>query len=56
VDEAEAIVEWLAGRPVPTVGEVAQLFPPERRSTIARGLLWIARYGIIVLRPPADRP
>ena len=53
LDEAETIVEWLAERPGATVSDVAQLFPPERRSTIARGLLWIARYGVIVLRPPS---
>lgn len=53
LQEVEQIVTWLVERPGASVGEITQLFAAGRRSAIARGLLWIARYGVIELRPPA---
>ena len=53
LEEAEQIVAWLAQRPGGSVGEIAEPFPAWRRPAIARGLLWIARFGVIELRPPA---
>jgi glycosyltransferase involved in cell wall biosynthesis len=53
LEESEQIVAWLTDRPGASVAEIAQVFPAGRRSAIARGLLWIARYGVIELRPPA---
>jgi glycosyltransferase involved in cell wall biosynthesis len=52
LNEAEAIVAWLTEHPGSKVSDLAATFPVARRAAIARGLLWIARYGVIVLRPP----
>ncbi|HEX4709764.1 glycosyltransferase family 4 protein [Phenylobacterium sp.] len=52
LDEVETIVAWLAVQPRARVSDLVQIFPAHRRSAVARGLLWIARYGVIVLRPP----
>jgi glycosyltransferase involved in cell wall biosynthesis len=53
LEESEQIVTWLADRPGARVSEIAELFPAGRRSAIARGLLWIARFGVIALQPPS---
>jgi hypothetical protein len=53
LSECEQIVAWLQDRPDARVAEVAAIFPPVRRSAISRGLLWIARFGVLDLRPPA---
>ncbi|MFL5295271.1 MAG: glycosyltransferase family 4 protein [Phenylobacterium sp.] len=50
--EQGALLQWLADRPGATVIELVQMFPENRRSAIARGLLWLARYDAIELRPP----
>jgi glycosyltransferase involved in cell wall biosynthesis len=52
LDEAEQILTWLTARPDAMVGELAELFPAWRQPAIARGVLWIARFGVIELRPP----
>ena len=52
LEESERIVTWLADRPGASVDEIVELFPQARRPAIARGLLWIARHGVIVLQPP----
>ena len=52
LDEAEQIVSWLAARPGAAVSEIAELFPNWRQPAISRGILWIARFGVIELRPP----
>ena len=51
--DVEQILSWLAARPGARVEEIAELFPEARRPLIMRGLLWIARFGVIELRPPA---
>ncbi|WP_334163246.1 glycosyltransferase family 4 protein [Phenylobacterium sp.] len=56
LQEAEIIVGWLAGRPKATVAELLRsVVHPGRRSLIGRGLLWLARYGVLVLKPPAGQ-
>ena len=47
--EARAALAWLAERPSATIAEVAQTAEPGRRNFVARGLLWLARYGLIVI-------
>ena len=49
--EARAALAWLAERPSATIAEVAQTAEPGRRNFVARGLLWLARYGLIVIEP-----
>ncbi|WP_372783578.1 glycosyltransferase family 4 protein [Phenylobacterium sp.] len=52
--EVETIVAWLgASSPGARLGDLVKIFPAERRSIVTRGALWVARYGVIVLRPPA---
>jgi len=53
LEESEQIVAWLADRPGARVGDISREFPAIRRGAIARGLLWIARFGVIALEPPA---
>ncbi|MCR5877533.1 glycosyltransferase family 4 protein [Phenylobacterium sp. J367] len=53
LEEAEAIVGWLAEHPAVPAGElVAAVAPARRRAILVRGLLWLARYGVITLTPP----
>jgi len=53
LDEVEQLVAWLAERPHATVSDAVEIFPAGRRGQVRRGLLWIARYGAIILKPPA---
>ncbi|MGZ6017669.1 MAG: glycosyltransferase family 4 protein [Phenylobacterium sp.] len=53
LEECEQILAWLAPRPGAAVSEIAGLFPAWRQAAIGRGLLWIARFGVIELQPPA---
>jgi glycosyltransferase involved in cell wall biosynthesis len=50
--EAEQALRWLGGRPDATAAEVAAQFPVARRSFMERGLLWLARYGLVQILPP----
>jgi glycosyltransferase involved in cell wall biosynthesis len=47
--EVRQMLEFLADRPTATVAEVAQIATPARRSFVARGVLWLARYGLVQL-------
>lgn len=47
--ECRAVLAYLAERPSATFAEVAQTAEPSRRSFVARGLLWLARYGLLVI-------
>lgn len=49
--EAEEIVAWLAERPGARVREIAECFAPNRRDAISRGMLWLARFGVVELTP-----
>jgi glycosyltransferase involved in cell wall biosynthesis len=53
MEEAAQAFEWLAGRGAAAVDEVAAQFPPGRRPFVRRGLLWMARFGVLVLTPNA---
>lgn len=52
LDEAQQIFEWLREHPGAKVNDLVGAFPGRRRRAISRGLLWIARYGVVALRPP----
>jgi glycosyltransferase involved in cell wall biosynthesis len=47
--EVKAIVEWLGARPEAAIAELLETIPAARRPVILRGLLWLARYGVITL-------
>jgi len=50
LDEAREVLALLAQRPQGAmVGEISQTFVAQRRSFVARGILWLARYGLVVL-------
>lgn len=50
--EAEAILSWLQSRGVAKVAEARDVVPPGRWPYVRRGLLWLARYGVIAIAPP----
>lgn len=47
--EIERVIAFLAERGGATVAELAQLAAPDRRGYVARGMLWLARYGVVTL-------
>jgi hypothetical protein len=49
LDEVRLILEHLAQTGGSTVAQTAQVASAERRPYVARGLLWLARYGVVVL-------
>ena len=49
--EVAAILAWLSTRPEGRVADLLEIFPRARQPYIRRGLLWIARYGVITIRP-----
>ena len=51
VQEAQSILDWLAEHSGAEVRELAERFPANRREAVTRGLLWLARFGLITLRP-----
>jgi hypothetical protein len=51
--EARQVMAWLANRSDATVDELVEPFPAARRPFVRRGLLWMARFGAIVLTPAA---
>lgn len=53
LDEVRQLVTWLSERPSASVAEIVALFPRRRQGPVERGLLWIARYGVVSLHPPA---
>jgi glycosyltransferase involved in cell wall biosynthesis len=53
LDEARRIFALLKAAGPATAHEVAAHFPPGRRPFISRGLLWMARFGALLLTPPA---
>jgi glycosyltransferase involved in cell wall biosynthesis len=50
--EVETIVAALGTRPETSVADLLALFPQNRRAFVRRGVLWIARYGVISIRSP----
>jgi glycosyltransferase involved in cell wall biosynthesis len=51
LDAARKIHDWLAANGPATVAETAAQFAPGERPFAQRGLLWMARFGAIVLTP-----
>jgi hypothetical protein len=49
LDEVRLVIAYLAETGGSTVAHTAQVAEPQRRSFVARGLLWLARYGVVVL-------
>jgi glycosyltransferase involved in cell wall biosynthesis len=50
-EEIATAVTWLTERPSARLADLLTAFPPERRSVVRRGLLWMARHGVVVIRP-----
>jgi glycosyltransferase involved in cell wall biosynthesis len=50
--EVQTLIAWLAERSTSRVSELLEIFAPARRSTVGRGLLWLARYGVVILKAP----
>ncbi|HEY8574124.1 glycosyltransferase family 4 protein [Phenylobacterium sp.] len=51
LEECQQVHTWLGERPGATVEQVVEIFPAHRRPHVERGLLWLARYGVIRLTP-----
>ncbi|MDP3403908.1 MAG: glycosyltransferase family 4 protein [Brevundimonas sp.] len=51
VPELRTMVDRLAERPQITAAELAERFPEGRRSTVQRGLLFLAKYDIVTILP-----
>jgi glycosyltransferase involved in cell wall biosynthesis len=53
-EEMGAVIGWLSGRQDATVRDLLlALTPLPRRLTVSRGLIWMARYGVLTIQPPA---
>ena len=51
--EVATTVAWLADRGSDaSVTELLAVFPPGRRPFVRRGLLWMARHGVVTIQPP----
>lgn len=48
-EEIQRVIALLTERGGAMVAELAQVAPADRQAYVARGLLWLARYGIVVL-------
>jgi hypothetical protein len=51
--EVEQVLAWVMEHPNGVLESLLETFPQHRRSAIRRGVLWIARYGVIVITPAA---
>lgn len=49
LEEVRQVIAHLAETGGSTVAETVQIVPQHRRSFVARGMLWLARYGIVIL-------
>jgi glycosyltransferase involved in cell wall biosynthesis len=49
--EVAVAVTWLADHSDARLAELLAVFPRERRSVVRRGLLWMARHGVVAIRP-----
>ncbi|WP_395671823.1 glycosyltransferase family 4 protein [Phenylobacterium sp.] len=53
-EEIGAVIVWLAGRGEATLRDLLlAIVPQPRRLTVSRGLIWMARYGVLTIHPPA---
>jgi hypothetical protein len=46
-EEVERVIDILAERRQCTVGELVARFDPGRRAHMERGLVWMAKYGML---------
>lgn len=53
MDEAAAVFRGLQSGAASRVAELIAHFPPARQAIVRRSLLWLARFGVIVLTPAA---
>jgi hypothetical protein len=51
IEVAGAVFDWLLRNGPSTVAEVVAPYGPGQRSFVQRGLLWMARFGVVVLTP-----
>ena len=51
MDEARRAFDWLSAYGPATIAETVESFPPPRRPFVQRGLLWMARFGVLALTP-----
>jgi hypothetical protein len=49
LEEVRQVIAYLTETGGSTVAHTAQVAAPHRRAFVARGLLWLARYGILIL-------
>jgi hypothetical protein len=49
LEEVRLVIDFLTETGGSTVAQTAQLAEPQRRAFVARGLLWLARYGVLIL-------
>jgi glycosyltransferase involved in cell wall biosynthesis len=52
LEEVGQIVECLSEQPMARVEAIGGIVPAPRRPFVERGLLWLARYGVVTLHPP----
>jgi glycosyltransferase involved in cell wall biosynthesis len=52
LEEVRGVIEFLSARDSATVAEITETVAGARRSFVARGLLWIARYGLVTIDAP----
>ncbi len=50
--EVEQMLDCLAAQPLMSTAALLDILPQGRRGPAARGLLWLARFGIVTLVPP----
>lgn len=53
-DEVRAILEALAAAPQTALGDLLLRFPPGRRPFLERGVVWMAKYGLLTLLPRSN--
>jgi len=51
LQETAEVYAWLSQHGPAAIDAVAAQFPPHRRPFVRRGLLWMARFGMLVLTP-----
>jgi len=49
--EAQQVFEWLSLNGPASVAQTVMIVPPNRRPFVERGLLWMARFGALLLTP-----
>jgi glycosyltransferase involved in cell wall biosynthesis len=50
-EEVQAILSLLSAAGAATAAEVVRAFPPVRQGFVERGLLWLAKHGLVAIEP-----